>query len=100
MKKEEIDLILKWFWKKCRAKLLQPQNQRKTSWRELSTQKLMVRLSEETNELRIALKVLKSCGKDEPRMKLLFRNDAIQEATDVANLAMMIADKIRQEAPQ
>ena len=86
-----VDPVLKWFWKKCRAKMAKPENQRKSSWRDMTLRQLMRRLKDETHELQLSLGDLKRYPKDEAGI----RREVIAEATDVANFAMMIAGKAR-----
>ena len=86
-----VDPVLKWFWKKCQATLARPENQRKSSWRDMTLRQLMKRLRDETYELQLSIRDLKRYPRDE----MGIRREVIAEATDVANFAMMIADKAR-----
>ena len=94
---KEVDPVLKWFGKKCRAKLAQPQNQRKSSWREMTFPQLMKRLREEVSELHDETKLYREyLGLSNAESATIqFRQNVIDEAADVANFAMMIADKAR-----
>ena len=80
-----IDKRLEWFFKKCRAKMLLPQNMHKEGWHGMNYLDLMQRLKEETEELTNGI---------------LFqsRKQIISEAADVANFAMMIADNARTDS--
>jgi len=86
-KMKDVDPVLKWFWKKCRAKLARPENQRKSSWRDMTFGELALRLDGECGELEIELN------------KGLNKAQIISECCDVANFAMMIADRARKEKP-
>lgn len=80
--------ILKWFRERMDRKLGLPQNLRKPAWRKDTNDVLLGRLHEETTELEDALADEFHGGKAEIEL-------IIDEAADVANFAMMIADNAR-----
>lgn len=99
-KMKVVDPVLKWFWKKCRAKLARPENQRKRGWQENTFGELLHRLQQERAELENAVDIYEEYdgtvkGAMRPKMMKELRTNIINEATDVANFAMMIADKAR-----
>lgn len=75
---------LDWFVDQMRARLAAKDNQRKDDWRELDLDDLLQRLQEELDELTAALENGKAEG------------SAIRECADLANFAMMLADRLRQ----
>ena len=75
---------------KMRDKLAIPKNQKKGDWRTCTVEELYEFLDNEMNELRKELKLYEPGAKD-------FKN-IISECCDVANFAMMIADKVMQES--
>lgn len=77
----ELRSEVKWFAEQMERVLRK--NDHKGGWRESHTTWLFRRLDDETVELRKAL------GKNRP-----FSKKTIDEAVDVANFAMMIADNI------
>lgn len=67
-------------------------NDHKGGWTDLPTLHAMIRLHEELEELELVLTLaLKARGQDAIRL----RHRVIDEAADVANFAMMIADQAR-----
>lgn len=88
MTREERESAVDWFAERMKQKLRKPENEAKGGWREDSLRALWHRLREETDELFEAL--------DEDGVPW---DHVIDEAADVANFAMMIADHARQWQP-
>lgn len=78
---------LDWFRGRMAAKLGMAKNLRKRTWHKDMNEDLLSRLREETDELGDALADEFHGGKAE-------REKIIDEAADVANFAMMIADNL------
>ena len=74
---------VKWFSKEMLKKL--DANTHKKHWRYLNDSQLFDLLNREVAELRLTLRVGQSCY------------DTIKEASDVANISMMIADNARRQ---
>lgn len=74
---------VQWFVGQMLAKLRLPENQAKESWLSMSDRDLLFRLSDEVSELLVSIQ------RGDPD------REVIQEAADVANFAMFIADKRR-----
>jgi len=84
-----------WFTKQMEKKLLE--NDHKGGWEHCSNIMLLARLFEESEELDYALGHPNSLGYT--RRQVSSVEDSISEAADVANFAMMIADKARKSLP-
>lgn len=80
---------LQWFAKQMEAKL--KENDHKTGWSQIPCFRLLCRLREETMELSDQL-LMNNMNYHRPPEDL---DMIIQEAADVANFAMMIADNCR-----
>lgn len=79
---------LKWFVEKMRGKLALPKNQAKGDWRIEDVERLYDKLDDELDELADAIFIIRSNSRERTE-------EIIKEAADVANLAMMVADKAR-----
>jgi NTP pyrophosphatase (non-canonical NTP hydrolase) len=80
--------VLEWFKDRMAAKLGLPKNLAKRHWSNDVPADLLLRLKEETDELENLLEIFDS-GHE------IHMEDLINEAADVANFAMMIADNAR-----
>lgn len=88
MTREERESAVDWFAERMKQKLRKPENEAKGGWREDPFLNLLSRLNEERKEL-----VAEICDDD----KYSFDYEAIMnEAADVANFAMFIADRALQ----
>jgi hypothetical protein len=82
--RQEREAVVDWFAERMKAKLREPRNEAKGGWRDDGYLELMSRLSEECRELETEI-----C---DPMGSIQM---LVDEAADVANFAMMIADRAR-----
>lgn len=84
-----VDPVLEWFKGRMRRKLALAKNVKKKSWHTMDDDSLMQRIKEECDELdRVFV-----CYPDKKQSE-----DIINEAADVANFCMMLADNARRYA--
>lgn len=88
MDAQERDGCVEWFSGYMREKLNEPRNVAKGTWRNEHVAALEARLYDEVRELSEALSEYANGRKNEEAI--------IREAADVANFALIIADRIRQ----
>lgn len=74
---------LNWFVDQMKAKLSKPENQAKGEWRDSDIPQLLDHLEDELDEMYSAI------AEEKPT------DDILAECADVANLAMMVADKVK-----
>ena len=86
MDRAEREKVVDWFAEQVKAKLREPRNEDKGSWREDTLYDLLSKLKREANELRAELR-----SEDEG----LNYDAIISEAVDVSAFSMMIADVAR-----
>jgi hypothetical protein len=86
MAAKRIESAVDWFSRRMKRTLLLPKNLKKGGWDTCYFSFLLRRLKEEVAEVEEVLSILPPSNPDR----------VIRECTDVANIAMMIADKINQ----
>lgn len=88
MNREQREAAVDWFADRMKRKLRE--NEHKGGWDKDGNFALLERLNEETQELDDAICLTEDAGIDERFMEAV-----IDEAADVANFAMMIAEKAK-----